>query len=255
MGEDGEVFGAGKKARVCCDATHHAGIFVLHFSLNDAVAERLIVGCGGDGSSPPRWRIERRVRHGQWPEDFVLTEAVERLVGDALERDSQDDETDVAVFGSGAGVGGEWSREGGGEKLVSRVGLQEKFFVRGQSRGLRQQHAQGDGVAAGIFSGELCRNRCHGQVEVEEAAFVENHGHASGGDDFCDGRQIKNSGGDDLRRIGFVGETTEGLQCDEVAVVRNGNRSCGEGMIRDGLFYEFKGASEDGVLALMHRSW
>ena len=41
MGKDGEISGAGKQARVRGNFAHHAGIFVLHFSLNDAVTEKI----------------------------------------------------------------------------------------------------------------------------------------------------------------------------------------------------------------------
>ena len=33
MGKDGDVLGIGKKARVSCNTAHHAGVFILHFSL------------------------------------------------------------------------------------------------------------------------------------------------------------------------------------------------------------------------------
>jgi len=175
------------------------------------------------------------VRHGQWPEDFMLAEAVERFFGDALESCPQEDETDIAVFGFGARIGGERSCEGGGKKLVSRFDSHEQLFVRGQSGGVREQHAQGDCIPPGIFSGELCNDSHNGQVEVEESAFIEHHGHAGCGDDFGHGSEIKNGGGGCCGRIGFVGETAEGLESDEVPLVRDGDGSRGKDAIRNGL--------------------
>ena len=44
VGEDGEIFGGGEQAGVPGDSAQHAGIFVLHFALDDAIAEGGIVG-------------------------------------------------------------------------------------------------------------------------------------------------------------------------------------------------------------------
>src|ERR1700685_210436 len=100
------------------------------------MAKRLIVRSGRNGCSTRRRWIKRSVCHGQRPEDFVLAEAAERLFRDALECNSEDDETDIAVFGIGAGIAGKRSGECGGKKVVSRLGAQKQFFVRGQSRGV-----------------------------------------------------------------------------------------------------------------------
>jgi hypothetical protein len=194
------------------------------------------------------------VRHGQRPENFMLAQMVEGFLRDTLKRDSEEDETDIAVLSSVARIGGERSGEGGGKKCVSRLGSQEELFVRGQARRVSQQHPQCNAVASGIFPGELCQYRHDGQVEVEEAAFVENHSHAGGGDYFGYGSKIKNSLCGHFRRIGFVGETTEGLQSHEAATVRDGDGSCGEGAICDGLLYQFKSGREYRVLLLMSRS-
>src|SRR6202021_4032682 len=103
----------GEKSGVGGDSPHHAGIFVLHFSLNNSVGERLSVCRRRDGGAPRRGWIERGARHCQGPEDFVLGEAVERFVRDPRERCSKDDETDVAIGGLSSGIGHKWCSKGG----------------------------------------------------------------------------------------------------------------------------------------------
>ena len=43
MGEAGEIGRAGKKSGVAGDAAHHAGVFVMHFALDDAMAESAVI--------------------------------------------------------------------------------------------------------------------------------------------------------------------------------------------------------------------
>jgi len=114
-----------------------------------------------------------------------------------------------------------------------------------------QQHAQCDCVAPGIFSGELCCDSHHGQVQVEQAAFVEDHGHAGSRDHFCNRGEIKNGGFGCFRRIGLVGEMAEGFQSYEIAVLCDGDGSCREDAICDCLPDQFKRGSEDRVLLPM----
>ena len=59
--------------------------------------------------------------HSEGAEDFALAENVERLSGNAFEGGAQEDESDIAVFGAGAGIGGEGSGEGGAQQVLSRV--------------------------------------------------------------------------------------------------------------------------------------
>ena len=74
-------------------------------------------------SGPPR--REGGGGHGQRAEDFPAAENVQGLLGEAFKSDAKNDESDVAVFGARAGVGGK--RHGGNcsEKIVARVSLQK----------------------------------------------------------------------------------------------------------------------------------
>ena len=120
MGEAGEIFGGGEEAGVSGDAAEDVGVFVLHFALDDALAECAsswlgrawrcwccwhfagggaratfivaafgldfsLVGGGGDLWASGCWGIESGAGHGEGAEDFALAESVERFSGDALE--------------------------------------------------------------------------------------------------------------------------------------------------------------------------
>src|SRR5215831_3747210 len=97
------------------NAAHHAGVLILYFSLNDAVAEGLVVRGGWNRSSPRGWRVEGGVHHCQRPEDLVPAEMIERFFGDALQGNAENDESDVAICRFASGIGGERGREGCGK--------------------------------------------------------------------------------------------------------------------------------------------
>lgn len=63
--------------------------------------------------------------HGEGAEDFALAEDVEGFSGDAFECCAENDESDIAVFGAGGGIGREGSGEGGAEQVFAGVGVQE----------------------------------------------------------------------------------------------------------------------------------
>ena len=51
-----KIFGGREQASVSGNAAEDARVFVLHFALDDPVAEGAIVGCGRDGVSLTRTR-------------------------------------------------------------------------------------------------------------------------------------------------------------------------------------------------------
>ena len=65
------------------------------------------------------------MRHSERGEDFALAETVEGFIGEAFERDAEDDEPDVAVRGAGAGIGGQRHGEGGLEEFVAGLCFQK----------------------------------------------------------------------------------------------------------------------------------
>lgn len=196
------------------DSAEEAGVFILHFALDDAMTEGAVVGGRGNGDLPGGRRIEKRVRHAEGAEDFTLAEAVERFVGDAFQSDAENDEADVAVLSAGAGIGGERGSECCGQEFSASFGAKEQFFVRREARGVSQQHPEGDVAAVGVCSGEFGNDGSDGRFEIEQATLVEEHGHAGSGDNFGDGGQVE----DGVRRymggVGFVGEMAESFQRD-----------------------------------------
>src|SRR5204863_6962789 len=107
IGKDGDVMRGGKNAGMWRYASQHTGVLVIDFSLNDAMAERVVIDGGRNRNSPSLWRIESGVRHSQRAEDFALRKAVKRFISDALKRDSKNNESDVAVGGLACGIHGE----------------------------------------------------------------------------------------------------------------------------------------------------
>ena len=76
VGEDGQVFGGGEQSGVCGNAAENGRIFVLHFALNDAMAEAGIGGGGWDRLFQHGRGIESRMRQSERTEDFTLAEAI-----------------------------------------------------------------------------------------------------------------------------------------------------------------------------------
>src|SRR5579871_6619316 len=93
------IFCRRKKPRVSRHSTHNAGVFVLHFSLDDALTKALIVLGGRNGFSPLLRRDKACAAHGEWAENFPLAEPVEWFVGDASQRFAKNQKANIAVLG------------------------------------------------------------------------------------------------------------------------------------------------------------
>src|SRR5277367_906482 len=121
----GQVFGGREQAGVSGDTAQDAGIFVLHLSLDDAMAKRAIVGSGRDRAFQDRRWIESRARHAQRTEDFTPAERIKRFVRQSLQRDPEKDKSDVAVCGVCTGSGHEFGSEYGLKQFAGAVHPQE----------------------------------------------------------------------------------------------------------------------------------
>src|SRR6266699_4778031 len=99
IGKDGDVMRGGKYAGVWRYTSQHTGVLVIDFSLNDAVAEGVVINCGRNRRSPSRRRIESCVCHTQRAEHFALAKTVKRFVSNTRERDAKNNKTDVTVGG------------------------------------------------------------------------------------------------------------------------------------------------------------
>jgi len=90
-GENGEVLRCGEQASVSGNASEDARIFILDFTLDDAMAKGFVIGCRWDLGAKCRRGIERGVGQAEGTEDFALAETAEGLIGEALERDPEDE--------------------------------------------------------------------------------------------------------------------------------------------------------------------
>src|SRR5437016_5520787 len=104
MSEGGDVLCGGEEACVPGNSAQDARVLILYFALHDAMAESLVVDRGGDGGVQFACGIEGGMRHAKGAEHFALAEVVQRFVGEAFEGNSENDETDIAVLGMGAGL-------------------------------------------------------------------------------------------------------------------------------------------------------
>jgi hypothetical protein len=158
-----------------------------------------------------------------------------------------------------------------------------------------EQHAEGHVAAAGVrrtggTGQEFGDEAGDGSVEFEEAAFVENHRHGRGGDDFSEGREIEESGGGYVEikvptsrktgetwgtRIGikiptlslqrterqgwgtlgilFIRELAEGFQGYKFGGMGDGDGGGGERAVRDRLTQDGEGGGEEFVLIVEGR--
>src|SRR5258708_15380582 len=125
VGEFGHVFGSREDSGVSGNAAQYGSVFVVDFALDDPIAESLIIHGRRNVRANFGRRIEGGATHPQRAKNFALAEAVKRFAGDALERSAQDDEADIAVFGAGAGIGGQKACESSAPKIISGVSFQE----------------------------------------------------------------------------------------------------------------------------------
>ena len=170
-------------------------------------------------------------------EDFALAECVEAFVGEAFERDAENDEADVAVFGARAGSGGKRGGEGGLQKVFASLGVQKKLLVGGQAGAVREQHAQRD-FAADCIASEFGDDGGDRGFEIEQAALVEDHGHGGRGDDFGERSEIEEARGSHFGRCWIVGEASEDFVGDEFSAARHRERAsresaCGNSFLDD----------------------
>ncbi len=176
------------------------------------------------------------MRHAERTENFALAECVETFIGKPFECDAKNDESDVAVFGARAGVGGKRSGEGGLQQGITRRGAQEKLFVSWQAGAVSEQHAQSNFAAARTISGEFGNDGSDRSFKIEQAALVENHRHGGCGNDLGERSEIEQARGGDLGRRRIVGETAKRLVGDEFSAKSDGERTAGENAGGDGLF-------------------
>src|SRR5258708_27258865 len=117
---------------------------------------------------------------------------------------------------------------------------------------MREQHVQSNFAPTGILfrfrrcGYELRNDGCDRGFEIQQSALVEEHRHGGRRYDFGNGSEIKERRrsygkiptlshrtreGWGTRRIGFIGEVTEGFEGDEFAAMGDGDRSSRESVL------------------------
>src|SRR6185369_3650241 len=103
MGEDGDVVAGGENSGVSGDTVQDGSVLIMDFTLHHVVPKSVTLGGRNDASAKRGWWIEAGVGEAERVKDLALAESVERFTGEFFERVAEDDETDVAVFGTGPG--------------------------------------------------------------------------------------------------------------------------------------------------------
>src|ERR1051326_971577 len=170
------------------DSAHDGSIFVIDLTLNQTMAEGAVVFSRWDCEFLVGLRVETGMRKAEFGKDLTLAELVQRLAGKLFHRLPQQDEADVTVFGTRAGIGGKGDAKGLREQLVLIMRGLKELDIGGQSGRMRQKHAKCDFLAAGIFLsggafGESGQQLDQWLVEAEQAAIIQNHAGCGGGDD------------------------------------------------------------------------
>ena len=214
MGEASHVFSGGKKSGMWGNSAENEGILILHFALDDPTPKSAwtdksvrptgicFVGGGWNLWTEFPGGIECRARHRQRSKNFSLAEGVECFASQAFERNAEDNESDVAVFGASVRISVERNRKGGAQEFVAGVSAKKQLFVRRQAGRVRQQHAKRDFVASGIgrsIGEKLWQGAGDRRFQIEQAAFIEDHCHRRGGENFGQRRKIEKGGRGDCR--------------------------------------------------------
>ena len=150
-----------------------------------------------------------------------------------------------------AGIGRQRSREGGRQQFIPGLRLKKELFVRRQSRGVRQQHAQRHLASPRVAPGKFRHDAGHRRFQIEQSALVENHRHGGGRDHFRNRSQIEDRGHGHGRRVRLVSESTKGLQRDQFSLIGNRNRSCRKRRPANSFLQDVEGAAKDRILPLV----
>ena len=118
-------------------------------------------------------------------------------MGQPFEGLSQQDKTDVTVYGAAPGGGCQWDLEGLAKQPILMVGGLEESDVGRQAGRVRQQHAHGDLMAARVAHGKSGQEINQRLFQFQLAAIVQNHAGSGCGHYLGDGSQIIDRAGGD----------------------------------------------------------
>src|SRR5262249_49777739 len=106
--DNGDLIGCTKTPCMTGHPAHDPGIFIVDLSLYDMMPESRVIFSRRSTTSVGMLRqIETHGGDIQRPEDLASRELVQSFFGEALQRRTQQNKADIAVFGAGAGFGGE----------------------------------------------------------------------------------------------------------------------------------------------------
>src|SRR5271169_4281783 len=102
-------------------SSHYRSVLVVNLALNDSLSEGAVIFRGWNLGLPFRRRTETCARHSQRRKDFLLRKEIERQTSLLRQHLTEQDESNVAVFGTCAGRRDKPSCERGTNQLVSRL--------------------------------------------------------------------------------------------------------------------------------------
>ena len=114
-------------------AAKNRRVLVLYFALNDSLAKGSVICRRRNFGFPTGRRIERGLQHSKWPEELALAKTVKRFLRDFLEGQTQQDETNVAIFGMASRSISQRNRKCKAQQLFSASTAQIELVVRRQS--------------------------------------------------------------------------------------------------------------------------
>ncbi len=183
-----EIVRGGEKPGVPGHSAHAARGGIVHHAADEG-SVGLAGGRGDQGMQSGFGKIHRP-GHSERPVDFLRGELVESLAADPPDHLAQQDEVDVAVTKERPGRRIGFLHEREGDSLVVIVGPARDPDAGTQPGGVRHQVADGDGrLFFGFELGQILRG---GRIELEEAAFTQQHDRGSGRHDLGEGGGIKN---------------------------------------------------------------
>src|SRR6266567_5147269 len=86
-------------------ASHDPGVFVVDFALNDLMTEGSVIDGWWNQRLTAFWWFVRHTCQPEAVKDFTLTELVQRLTGQLLQRLAQQNKANITVFCVRTGIG------------------------------------------------------------------------------------------------------------------------------------------------------
>ncbi len=96
-----------------------------------------------DGGPPTRGRSKAGAGHAQGREYFARAEGFQAFAGNDFERPPKQDESRIGILGTVPRQGFEGQAEAGIEKCLRVLSVGKEADIARQTRGVREQHAQG----------------------------------------------------------------------------------------------------------------